>query len=39
MVMRMKISEILEYTEFRSFLNRAKTMKTLLIGDICTDIY
>ena len=39
MVMRMKISEILEYTEFRSFLNRAKTVKTLLIGDICTDIY
>lgn len=39
MIMRMKISEILEYTEFRSFLNRAKTVKTLLIGDICTDIY
>lgn len=39
MVMRMKISEILKYTEFRSFLNRAKTVKTLLIGDICTDIY
>ena len=35
----MKISEILDYSEFRSFLDDAKTVKPLLIGDICTDIY